>query len=605
MQELFGPNTRLFTGRAGLFSGNGGLFGKGGVDGFPGPFVIVNRPRGTVFYDSLGNNLNREKAVAGSYNDTLTEYFDATSGGIQDMSTDGCSLLKSVEVAAGGTTFIINDDSGADPAGWVRGTNYETVLAALSAPANTSDYALIMSGINDANPSGGNTKEKHKQALAKLKEFLRADFVNMQCGFLHVLHRNDDAGASNDLMQQVREAILETISEDPWYYRLPDMYDVDHFDASHFTQTVDQTIGPDRIIKAVAYVFGKTVTGSVYGANVTSAIFYGGHVDMTVTHDAGTDFDTISSGAENTIGLRIGSTDYKLSSVERINATTLRGHFEGKQLNSSAVGNLMIAHGHMNELALTSATVIKDNAADSRPIRASVLAPTVSHPLFNVSNLDLHFIAKVAAKTYSSGALVSSAVDRCAKTWTAAAGDEPTYDATAFGNMGAVYSTDGDRFFQSPNASWTAGSSLWIGIVFEVPAVTASNKYLMTFEGSTQAALYFNGSGVLFYQTNGAGAVVTLSSDLRSTKNFLMLNYTSTGNVDVYLNSATPTNTFDPHDGFTSFDRLTFFNRTAAETGGHTGMKIAEVFARDSAHSGSDPSIASILAFYQSYYGTQ
>jgi hypothetical protein len=325
---------------------------------------------------------------------------------------------------------------------------------------------------------------------------------------------------------------------------------------------------------------------------------------MTVEHDAGTDFATISSGAENTIGLRIGSTDYKLSSVERINATTLRGHFENKQLNSSAVGNLMIAHGHMNELALTSATVIKDNAADARPIRSKVLTPTVAHPLFNVSNLDLHFIAKVAAKTYSSGALVSSAVDRCAKTWSAAAGDEPTYDATAFGGKGAVYSTDGNRFFQSPNASWTAGSSLWIGFVFEVPATTASAKYLLTFESSTQASMYFNGSGVLFYNT-GASGVVTLSTDLRSTKNFLMLNYTALGNVDVYLNSATPTNSFDPHDGFTSFDRLTFFNRTAAETGGHTGMKIAEVFARDSAHSGSDPSIADILAFYQSYYGTQ
>lgn len=594
----------------------GKLMGGKGILQFPRPFVIANRPRGTLFYDSIGNQFRRETALAvapDGFNNYMKTYFDpTTAGGLQDMSTDGCALLKSTEDAAGGSTWLIDDVTDPDYADWTRSPDrWDTVYDAMTTAANTSDYAMIVSGTNDASVDSGITKEKYKQGAAKLKYFIQngdKNFPNIQCGFLTPIHRSDFADSEDDLYQIVREAQNELCVEDTWFKRLPDTYDLDLADTAHFTNPEYQTRYGFRMAKAIAYYFGKIPVTGVFGPQVTAATFYGGHMDLTVAQDAGTDFDTIPSGAENTLGIRLGSSDFKPSSVERVDASTLRAHFDDKPLSLDAIEKVMIAHGTMKELSQTSAEVIKDNhATDPRPLRSGVVVPTIAHPLFNGSDLNVHMMAKTGTKTYASGTDTSNIADRCGIDWASASGDEPYYDDTAFGGKGALVSADGNRFMQSQDNSWTVSNTGWGGIVFEVPATPSSNKYLLTFEGGTQVAFYMNGSGQLYFQQNQANGVELLSGlqDLRSTKNALIWNFRSLDAVDFYLND-NDVITINPRDSLIAWNRITLFNRSSAETGGHTGMKVAEVFHRNTAHDpDNDPSIASLIAFYQSYYGTQ
>ncbi len=582
-----------------------GFSNKGNT--FPRPFVVPNTPRGTLFYDSIGNQFRAQTNVAGGFNDDMKVYFDpTTAGGLQDMSTDGCALLKSTEDAAGGVTWMIDDVTNPAYADWSpSAAQYNTVYDAMSTAANTSDYAIFVSGTNDASVGSNITKANYKLAMQKMKQFIQSNarnFPNIQCAFVMPLHRSDSGASSNTNYNTVRQAQRELCTEDTWFKILPDTYDLDLVDTAHFTTLVYQTTFASRFADAIAYVFGKRAITGVYGPKISGVTFYGGYADFTVLPDAGTDI-SVTSGCQNTLAIIAGSTNYKFTSVTRTDATTFRAQLDDQPLNNSAIGNIVIADGCMSELSQTSAEVIKDNAASPKPLQSQVITPTIAHPLFNVTNGDLHFMAKTATKTYSSGALVSSAVDRCGKTWTAAAGDEGTYDGTAFGGKGGLVSSDVNRYFASPNASWTAGSSLWLIVVFEVPAATNTNSYLMSIETSNSASLIFNASGQMSYLTTTAAYT---SGDLRNTRNFVMLNYTSLSTLDIYLNSSTPVYSGDPNDTFSGLDRINFFNRTSATTAGNTDMKIAEVFARDSAWvSGVDPSIASILAFYQSYYGTQ
>lgn len=577
-------------------------FNKDGVI-FPRPFVVANRPRGVAFYDSVGNQFRAQVTATGGFNDIMKTYFDPTAGGVALMSTDGCSLLKSVETAAGGTTFMINDDSGSDPSGWTRGAQYSTNLSALTVTANTVDYVFIISGINDANPSGGSTKAKTKQALTKLKEFIREDFPNVQCAFLHIVHRNDDAGASNTQMQIIREAQLEICAEDSWFKRGPDTYDLDMQDQSHFTTAIYQTTFAERYAKAIAYYFKKIPLLGVLGPDVTAVSFNSEYMDLTVAQDAGTDFATISAGAQNTLALDVGGSIIKPASVERVNTTTLRAWFDDKGAMSGKLNSAYVAYGHMNELAQTSATVIKDNASDARPLRSKVISSVTNNdPLWDLS-LNVDLLPRTGTKTYSSGALVSGITDRTGIAWSSAAGDEATYDATLFGGLGGLQSSDGNRFLQSADNSWTVSNTGFGGIVFEFPATTPASKYLLTFEGSNQVAFYITNGGALYYQQNSANGVELISGadDLRSKKNTLIWNFRSLTEVDFYLNGRSVL-TIDPRDSLISWNRLTIFNRLTGDTGGITPLNIARVFHRNTAYSGD---VTVIRDWLRTHYGTE
>jgi hypothetical protein len=215
---------------------------------------------------------------------------------------------------------------------------------------------------------------------------------------------------------------------------------------------------------------------------------------------------------------------------------------------------------------------------------------------------------KTAAKTFSSGVLMSSAVDREGKTWTASGTTrEPTYEAAAFDGQGALTSAD-DTTFLISTTTFTASNTGFGGLVFEVPATVANNKYLLTFglsgAGSPQIAFYMTSAGILTFAQTQALGLQALSGNIRNTKNVLLWNFRSLSEVDFYLNNNAVI-TIDPRDSLISFNQITLFNRTNIETGGTTGFKIGRCFHRNTAHNeGTDGSIASILAGLKSLYGT-
>jgi hypothetical protein len=571
-------------------------------------FVVANTPRGTLFYDSIGNQFRAQTNVAGGFNDIMKTYFNpSTAGGLQDMSTDGCALLKSID----STYFLIDDSSGADPVGWTRGTNYYTnVYNAMTTAANTSDYAIIVSGTNDATVGSPITKSKYKQALAKLKEFIQADFAYIQCAFLMPIHRSDYAPSVNANYNIVREAAREKCTEDSWFKILPDMYDLDLADTAHFTTSVYQTTLAERVADCIAYVFGKRSITGVYGPQVTSASFETGHLLLNVTHDEGTDFTSIPALTNKTLALRVGTTDYKTSSVTRISATQLKADLENVGLVDGTIASAVIAHGTMAELSGTSAEVIKDNATKAKPLRSGVVTLTNNDPLFNVHNLSLDLIPKTAAKTFSSGVLVTQATDRMNGYWEMLGTTrEPTYDEMAFGGQGALTSGDSTTFMMS-NTVFTKSNTGWGGMVFEVPASTAGSKYIVTWgtasAGSALIALYFTNTGILNFIENSAGGSTALSSDLRGTKNILIWNFRSTSTVDFYLNNNAVV-TLDPRDSLIAYDKISLFNRTSSETGGTVGFKIGRIWHKNTAHDaggiGTDPAIVDIISSFRTKYG--
>jgi hypothetical protein len=578
---------------------------------FPLPFVVSNRPRGALFYDSFGNLFRAESNIAGGFNDVMKTYFDpTTAGGLQDMSTDGSTLLKSVSTL----NHQINNDSGSDPAGWTRGTNYIANLAGITTPANTTDYVIAVSGgINDATVGSPITKVQFKQAMSKLREFIQADFPFVQCGFFAPCPRTNFAASVDANFNVVREAANEYFAEQTWWKRLPDTYDMD-MDAvilNHPSALEFQTRYAYRIADCIAATFGKRSFVDVYGPQVTGAVFNGDHMILTVAQDGGTDFATIPALARNTLALRTQlPADFKSSGVTRVNATTLKVDFENIGLTGHTPASAVIAHGTMKELSVTSAEVIKDNATKAKPLRSAVVPIINNHPLWRVTDLNLHQIPKTGAKTYLSGVLATQVTDRMNGYWEAlGVTREPTYEDTAFGGRGALVSGD-DTTFMMSNTVFTGSNTGWGGVVFEVPAITAANKYLLTFglgsTGSNLIAFFMNGSGHLFFIENAAGGTSTITAtDLRTTKNVLIWNFRSTTEVDFYLNNNAVV-TADPRDSLVSFNKISLFNRTSAETGGTVGFKIGEVWHRNSAHvPGVDPSIAEIMAFYQAQYGTQ
>jgi len=587
---------------------------------FPRPFVVPNVPRGTLFYDSIGNQFRAQTNAAGGFNDDMKSYFDpTTAGGLQDMSTDGCALLKSTEDASGGVTWMIDDVTNPAYADWTPSTaQYDTVYDAMSTAANTSDYAIFVSGTNDASVGSDITKANYKLAMLKMKQFIQTNarnFPNIQCAFVMPLHRSDSGASSNANYNTVREAQRELCTEDTWFKILPDTYDLDLVDTAHFTTAVYQTTFASRFADCIAYVFGKRDVTGVYGPLVTSASFNTTYLTLTVEQDDGTDFDTIPAGAEYTLGLRLASqNDYKPSSVSRVSATELRVELEDIGLVNGVLESAVVADGCMSELSATNAEVIKDNAADPKPLRSGVITLTNNDPLWNVQNLALDLIPKTGTKTYSSGVLATQVTDRMNGYWEATGTTrEPTYEASAFDGMGALTSGDGTTFLIS-NTVFTKSNTGWGGIVFEVPATTASNKYLLTFGtaggGSNQNTFYMTTGGALYMQRDSINAPVLISGaqDLRTTKNVLIWNYRSTSAVDVYLNENAVV-TFDPSDNLISWDQITLFNRLNTETGGTVGFKIGRCWHRPTAHDaggvGTDPSISSVLAALKTLYGTQ
>jgi hypothetical protein len=286
---------------------------------FPPPFVVPGNPRGAVWYDSIAWDMRSNAGYAGSYNDQMESLFGvASSSGTQQMGTHGAFLLKSVRDTAGlSSKYMINDSAGSDPALWVKSADFDNVIAANTSPNDSADYAFIMSGVNDSNASGGNTRTKHKQALMRLMDFIQEAQPNIQFAVVNLVHRQV-GGGDDTTYQATREGTMDAIAQDSRFHMGICPIDLDHVDSSHFTDTVYRTDFSQRCARIVAKVCGKAVNGGLYGAEVTQAAWEEtASLLCTITHEAGSDLTT-PAGCEDMFGLDVGGTVYQPSNVERV-----------------------------------------------------------------------------------------------------------------------------------------------------------------------------------------------------------------------------------------------------------------------------------------------
>lgn len=560
-------STALSVSRSPAFIITSGGIDIGGAD-FPAPFVVVDTPRGTVFYDSLGNYAKTNASPTGGWNDQLEENFTA-SGGLQDMSSDGLFLLKSYAVSAGvGTKFLINDDSGTDPAGWVRGATYWTSLYnALTTDATSADFALVFGGTNDANASSGVTKSVYKQALAKFKEFYQADFVNSQFGILVILGRIH--GGSDANAQIVREAQLETIAEDDWWYKGAEIWGQPYRDSAHPTDASFIGEIAEMNSDTLKSISGKIPLVGTYGMSVYGAQFETASVLMDIKHDGGDDI-TIVSGSSEIFGLDIDGTIHKATSLEKVTTQKIRAFFDGSDFDADDIGDLKVVYGAMDGLTEATPETIKDNATTSKYLQSSVLTPTVINPMIG-KDFSLDLSVKLGTRTGSPA--ISAVTDRSGQTWNAVAGREATYDATKLGNFGALVAPDDETaYVNSVNITALAWNRVYL--VMKIPDTVPAGRSNIFGWGTSAGAqttprtsLRINGNGELEWHQNNASGIELLSGDVRGQTVVICLDVPSTGEMNVYINEVLPSTTFDPRDNIPSQTRCWIFGGDDAGTG--------------------------------------
>lgn len=592
----------------------GGELGKSlGISGggFPAPFVVANRPRTLFIYDSISNQLRAQASATGGWNDQTKLYFDpVTAGGTQRMGQDGAFLLKSMATAASGSVFFIDDDAGADPAGWVRSARYSTNLAALTAGPETIDFVVFLSGVNDANPASGITKTLYKQGCIKLFEFLQEDLVNLQAAFIPPLHRFFGGTPSDANCQIVREAQIELVSESNKFYALPWIGDLDLTDAVHFTTTEYQTNIPERFVRSIAAACKKASYTGILGPRATAASFGISSLDLTIAPDDGDDI-TVPSGSEDAFGLEVDGTFYAPTSAERLSATSLRLYFEESGFQAADIDSLKVCYGAMKDMAQTSAPFVKDNSSLALPLQPAVLTPSLTNPRA-ATPFNLRLSAQLCDKTFS-GDSVTNVLDLSGQNWLSASGFYPEYSAAAFDNLGALTAPDNYTALYN-DTNITLQDWMKFEFVFYVPETIPENCTILSFGTSAggqptpRFSLTLINTGELRWQRNQGEGGENLISDCRGMRIALTGLFIDSTEAYFFVNSTTATTTFDPRDGMTSQNRVWLF--AGDDDGGSTivdktcpDLQIAHFELRTAASEPvGEPSVASSMAFLMDYY---
>lgn len=578
---------------------------NGGGAGFPAPFVVPGNPEGALWYDSIANQLRGQAGATGSYNDKMEALFGvAASQGVQRCATGGEILLKSVRDAAAPSNRYLIDDSADpnDPDTWVRSADYDAVIANNTAPNENSDYATLLSGVNDSNPNGGNTRLKHFRALSKLREFIKEDQPNTQFFTVPVLHRILGSANPSDLRcQATREGQLDFIAA------FPDVFfggwhgDLALVDAAHFTTSVYQNALADRLTRIVANICKIPLSGGIYGAQTISAVWEEtGSILCTLAHEAGTDI-TVTSGCEDMFGLDVGGTIYQPSSVEKVSATQYRLHFDGVPFTVASINELKVVYGAMGDLDQTNPETINDNSPQALPIRPALITPTVESAI-DALGFDLDLWPKFSTRTLS-GSDLTALTDRLGNNYVSAAGYYPTYDSE---NGGALVSQDTQTYIRTSDAVTHDTDGMYNALVFTLPETLDDNAYLLAWGTSAIASVqdYFS----YFVATDGTlrtrtpSGYVILSGDLRGQTNVVIIEHIDQTTINFYINETEITISIDPYDllGVGSMQYAWFLGSSGSETDSSTGVKLHRALIRlgtyDSENDATSPSeLAALL----------
>jgi len=572
-------------------------FTKGGA-AFPSSFVVAGSPRSLLGYDSNAHYERGEAAQVNGYRDAIEAVFGAESG-TQNFAISGCYLLKSTRVAASGVYSLINDDD-VDSANWTRDTQYSTMLAAITAPADENDVLHILGGTNNANAAGGITKAEYKAGMLKLWEFIQADFVNIQAIVKSPVHRILAAGSPDDAQfELIRTADTELDAENTWFFLGSERYMDDLRDNAHFSVATLRGRTEEARAKDLGYAFKADLSAGSFGPLPVSAEFISNKMRVTLTHDAGTDI-TVTSGCEDIFAIFVDGTAHQPSSVVRVDATKIDLIFDEGNFDPVDLETCVCVYGAMAGLSQASPEVVKDNATFAQPLRRAVLTPTNSDPLFGMTyTYDMD--AVLGDKTLS-GSDVTAITERSGNNFVSSAGYYCTYSSA----NGSLVATDDDTGYRTDTA-FTGSAAHLMFMLFYAPA-TPATKGVIWGTGDTagvqvmpRTSLLLDTNGDVDWFQNQTNSAQEIGSANLGGWNVVCLDFQSTSVCNAYLNSTTPV-TFDPRDNMPTQTHAWFaggnFSGDAA-TDGVANAEYARVWGRAGAGHGAvgDASVSDIMTY--------
>ena len=299
-------------------------------------------------------------AGATQYETTAGAYYDAV------VTIDGAKAGAAVHFAAeNGFGAYLNATN--DGKGTVYTTDLEGAVTAAGVDNENIDVIYMLIGETDAVAVDADTitEAQHKAAYETLISLLKTDFPNAR--IMPTPLMADTNGNEFDGWGEVRRAQYEAFNDDGTLIESPAMYDLSFADDLHLDQAGYEAMAT-RLAERCAAIDGKRTTVGTIGASIVSAEFSvsSQSVDVTIAHDAGTDF-TISEFKG--IVANVNGTGVAASAVSRVDATTFRATFPASTFGASDTVTLDMPWGTLK--GYTQANIFIDNAITPLPLRES------------------------------------------------------------------------------------------------------------------------------------------------------------------------------------------------------------------------------------------
>lgn len=271
-------------------------------------------------------------------------------------ATGGSAIFKTSDP----TNFWLDEDTGA------YGTALQTCLAAMNRFGGKIDFIIWDQGEADVGTigTGGKTIAQYKTQLLNVFSILRSKAPNAKI-LICPLGKRITSGSNSIGYQAIRELQVSICSEFPNFLILGSVrFDLPNVDAPHLTNAGYTTL-MQRDGFAIRGAMGLDTANY---PEIISATRSGTSVTVTIRHSKGTDF-TPTTAIEGFRYVDNSNNVINITAAVRTNATTIT-----LTLASGVAGTLYYAYGDM--LSINQANLVKDNSANTMPLRSYVQVVT-------------------------------------------------------------------------------------------------------------------------------------------------------------------------------------------------------------------------------------
>jgi hypothetical protein len=217
----------------------------------------------------------------------------------------------------------------------------------------------------------GTPAEIYEESLLKVFQHMRNTFGDIPI-YIQPIGRRSGSYTNIGGVQAIREVQQRLAETYSWIILAGEIYDQPLFDQVHLTDA-GYLVVAERNANAILNSKGYTVSGSVNGPTLASAIrTTSTNVDVTIAHDAGTDF-TPTTGIEGFTYFD-GSSTIDITAAIRVDATTIRLTLDSEPSGTEVE---QLYYMYDAELTLDITKIVKDNSATALPIRPGVVEVNV------------------------------------------------------------------------------------------------------------------------------------------------------------------------------------------------------------------------------------